>query len=814
MNNYYMIATIRETFVKIVGYVLLDLEKHTTIKVDTNSIVESLRNNKISVENLKLAVIGVECTQGNIDRYSMLNTNGELVGFNIPVVIQSIGDEYIISDCWGNLKKIDITELQEINRKTGLANTKLVMRNNKCFASGINKPINKKGKVVKKKVGDVILEITEEIVKSINFKGRCIANNKRLSEYMLISRKLEDITKWQRDECQQCVLVTNGDRITINTATASIILKDFRVIYINKEFEFRTIEDIKSKEEKKYNRDITEIMYIILDKNNVMHIGIAVGNSIIDKVLELTKYTSILEYIKHFYKNNISEESKSKIKEIEQKLNLIDTDKINTKLQKANLDNIAYKLTGIYSQKLCIKEIYESNIVVLYNNTIKQIQTLDKVWVDNIEDGLYENVPIVKVKNDQGNLGIVKNAILIHGSWNGVGLNINSDKNEASISTGKKIYNIDYLGLNVYALTTKLQLDASARIDIDKELVIKQYKTDKEYIVYFNKYKFVYDLKKLEKLLEKHSNNGLNKLERKLSIFSGDGVDEKGLIVLNNSYYDILNIPEECNGINVDNSQHKENLEYKHLRDNIDKEVNKLGLYKYGGYHVYINNLTINSNKLTIRDNRSSSLICNNMKVSKRSVKTLTCAFKNSIICNLIIDEDLENIRDKIVMKLLNNTNNIGNIKINKKQTLAELQSRDLGSAKDTIDRLLKEMEKYKDKKEVCITIHRGVIEEHMCIDGSNRRTSYINSYTVNLMKRLMDFITDEEIIKKINICINFEKALNFEHHLRLINPRIDENCNVVIKTDYKGIKIDQTVNLTWPKTIKINTETLEVNIV
>jgi len=139
MMYVYAIACIKDND-NLVGLRLLDFDSRQVSAIATSKIVECINNGKLSIQNVGVANNKLVGTNGSLDRYPVINTQGKLIGTNSPLIvlnrIQDIG--YTVSDYKGTVKKplnMDITKYVE---KCGIANGKLNFRDGKCFISAIS----------------------------------------------------------------------------------------------------------------------------------------------------------------------------------------------------------------------------------------------------------------------------------------------------------------------------------------------------------------------------------------------------------------------------------------------------------------------------------------------------------------------------------------------------------------------------------------------------------------------------------------------------------------------------------------------------
>lgn len=147
----YMIAVIKERG-KIIGFRIFDADskdgKFMNVPIDNVKAV--LESGMAQVENLGLVDGEIIGTNGSLERYPVIDRNGNLLSKVSPLIILSqIGDVgYRVVDYKGTVKKARVTDVVEYAKKYGIANGKVVMRNNIEFVSSIvgSYPIEKVAK--------------------------------------------------------------------------------------------------------------------------------------------------------------------------------------------------------------------------------------------------------------------------------------------------------------------------------------------------------------------------------------------------------------------------------------------------------------------------------------------------------------------------------------------------------------------------------------------------------------------------------------------------------------------------------------------
>ena len=112
--------------------------------VDTSiaNIVNAMKNNVIDVVNVKLNGDKLDGRGAKLSRYAQLNVDGSLKNKAPLVILKSIKSDgrvigYIISDHRGQLKKVSLEDAIKYADVIGIANGKLVTKNNNTFISNI-----------------------------------------------------------------------------------------------------------------------------------------------------------------------------------------------------------------------------------------------------------------------------------------------------------------------------------------------------------------------------------------------------------------------------------------------------------------------------------------------------------------------------------------------------------------------------------------------------------------------------------------------------------------------------------------------------
>lgn len=137
-NKFILLGTVREGKTNIIGYRLLSLSDMSGSVIPSNQIVNFLHNNYVlGAAFEKGKVVG---TNGTIDRYPIINSNGQLVMNNAVIVLSAKGSNFLCSDYNGTIVSFTEAELIQYCSKSGnsIANGKIVTKGNKQYISAIS----------------------------------------------------------------------------------------------------------------------------------------------------------------------------------------------------------------------------------------------------------------------------------------------------------------------------------------------------------------------------------------------------------------------------------------------------------------------------------------------------------------------------------------------------------------------------------------------------------------------------------------------------------------------------------------------------
>lgn len=135
-----MIATIKENG-EIIGYRIFDADskENKFINVPKDNVKEVLMSKKAVIENLSLIDGELVGTNGSIERYPVVNRQGKLISDKSPlIIINAIEDKgYTVVDYKGVVKKVGVFDVVKYAKEHGIANGKVVLRDNVEFISSI-----------------------------------------------------------------------------------------------------------------------------------------------------------------------------------------------------------------------------------------------------------------------------------------------------------------------------------------------------------------------------------------------------------------------------------------------------------------------------------------------------------------------------------------------------------------------------------------------------------------------------------------------------------------------------------------------------
>ena len=177
--NLFMIAVIKQNK-QIIGYRLLDVDEKPAKNMDVPvaNALQVLKSGAATVNNIEVQGDSIVGTNGSIERYTEINTSGAVISKDCPlVVINQIGEVgYTVADYLGRVKKARNIDVVSYAKKHGIANGKLVMRDNIEFISSIAGEY-KIEKVAPSKVKNTGNDVNVRIaLNNVTEKGK-VANN-------------------------------------------------------------------------------------------------------------------------------------------------------------------------------------------------------------------------------------------------------------------------------------------------------------------------------------------------------------------------------------------------------------------------------------------------------------------------------------------------------------------------------------------------------------------------------------------------------------------------------------------------------------
>ncbi len=127
---------------KLIGVGLLDDTNNQYKIIPSQAVVQALKSNKITIENLTIDNGELRGSNGSLDRYPIINQDGSLRENNSVIILNELtdGDKTIghtVSDYKGTILKVKNQDLIKYIKTKGVANGKLVSREGTEFISSI-----------------------------------------------------------------------------------------------------------------------------------------------------------------------------------------------------------------------------------------------------------------------------------------------------------------------------------------------------------------------------------------------------------------------------------------------------------------------------------------------------------------------------------------------------------------------------------------------------------------------------------------------------------------------------------------------------
>ena len=136
----YMISAIVDTNGNDLGYRILDTsligKGNCTMDLSYTAVLNRLRTGGV-IANLAVKNDKVVGTNGVIDRYSKVTQDNTCVSVPRLVVLSHTDDGFIVSDAFGKVSSLTNENILEINKKSPVANGKVVHKDGKEFISSI-----------------------------------------------------------------------------------------------------------------------------------------------------------------------------------------------------------------------------------------------------------------------------------------------------------------------------------------------------------------------------------------------------------------------------------------------------------------------------------------------------------------------------------------------------------------------------------------------------------------------------------------------------------------------------------------------------
>lgn len=138
MNKKKILLAIIKDSNTAVGYIIYDENNSTINKITHKNMVETLEKEPNGIDGLEIAEGDIKGSNGSLNRYSALDTNGRLLNSKALVVLRRIGDlklECLNVD--GRAFILTTNEAIQYSKLHGIANGKIVNKNNQQIISSI-----------------------------------------------------------------------------------------------------------------------------------------------------------------------------------------------------------------------------------------------------------------------------------------------------------------------------------------------------------------------------------------------------------------------------------------------------------------------------------------------------------------------------------------------------------------------------------------------------------------------------------------------------------------------------------------------------
>lgn len=179
----YMISAIVDTNGNDLGYRILDTsligKGNCTIDLSYTAVLNRLRTGGV-IANLAVKNDKVVGTNGVIDRYSKVTQDNICVSVPRLVVLSRTDDGFIVSDAFGKVSSLTNENILEINKKSPVANGKVVHKDGKEFISSIvgEYPYIERKKGTEVKTNKILILSNEDTVAQLVQKFEEYTKNK------------------------------------------------------------------------------------------------------------------------------------------------------------------------------------------------------------------------------------------------------------------------------------------------------------------------------------------------------------------------------------------------------------------------------------------------------------------------------------------------------------------------------------------------------------------------------------------------------------------------------------------------------------
>lgn len=581
MERYIMVATIREDYYNIKSYVMYNMDKKQTLNFSEEEVIELLMDKTKYVKNLELDGINIKCTDGLMDGYTIINDDN-VVGLS-KVVILNEGEEkseVLLNYFDTDTKLVENDKLEMITKKGRVANRKLFipeikgirearMPDGNFEKNGFNMSVG----TIKRLDDQWIIKTQHRTILADDITFIASMNGCRIYSTQEINMaNMSIFVIYHKNNKMGFVELSSvGDKFCkpMELDNAKIIYLDEDSVYKNLEELYadigKTLDGIKEINKTRKSEDTIftnqdgkkdkVLCLILIGSDQLVAVISGEYNGVMVKYLGLGK-----GYTLDVLMRDQSEEVVRLLKEIAEKSNTSSIDEMSKSIREVTALDMEYDYKEIKianRNKGLFKSVYINEDIRFvseqYRNTLSNLS--DKVLNITKDGKLLTNVPAIEltVSNKVVRYKYLK---YISGAFPNISGLMDTEVayiRDMKIEQGSTYKSLDKFGIYNYARGIGATVDAENRLDIDDNLILGIVTDEKnrEYIVYYYKYKFVFDLDKLIKEVDKVSHSNLLKVERKLGLVGKMSINEAGLLVLNDCYEELVNIENGVRGISM-----------------------------------------------------------------------------------------------------------------------------------------------------------------------------------------------------------------------------------------------------------------------